>query len=220
MFTLTLLVGSIALADSINPSTLVPGLWLATAPAAGRLASFTLGVFAVYMIGGLVLLLGPGQVLISALHHLHGPLEHGLEAGGGLLVLAVAFVLWRSRAGGDGQPRARRSHSHASAFALGAGIMAIELPTGFMYFGAISAILAARPAPGLEIALLTGYNLLFIAPLVALMAVRRLAGVRIDRWMLSAETRLRYAGQLALSGVAGLAGAALVAIGLSGLFVF
>jgi cytochrome c biogenesis protein CcdA len=220
MFALTLLVASIALADSVNPSTLIPGLWLARAPAAGRLASYTLGVFAVYLIGGLVLLFGPGRVMINALHHFHGPLEHVLEAVGGLLVLAVAFALWRSRESGDGQPRERRSHTRTSAFALGAGIMTIELPTAFMYFGAISAILAARPAAPLQISLLAGYNALFVAPLAVLLAVRRFAGVRVDRWTLSAEARLRYAGQLALSGVAAVAGAALLAIGLSGLLVF
>jgi hypothetical protein len=98
--------------------------------------------------------------------------------------------------------------------------MAIELPTAFMYsVGAISAILAPRLAAPLEIALLAAYNVLFIAPLVALLAVRRYAAARVDRWIRSAEARLRYAGQLALSGVAGLAGAALLAMGLSGIFV-
>lgn len=227
MFALTALVASIAVVDSINPSTLVPGLWLATTPAAGRLASYTLGVFTVYLIGGLVLVFGPGRVLINALHHVHGPVEHVLEAVGGLLVLAVAFAMWRSRTPGDGDPGARLSHTHApafdtraSAFALGAGIMAIELPTAFMYFGAISAILAARPAAPLEISLLAAYNALFVAPLVALLAVSRFATVRSDRWIRSAEERLRYAGQAALSGVAAVAGTALLAIGLSGLFVF
>jgi cytochrome c biogenesis protein CcdA len=220
MVALTLLVASIALADSVNPSTLVPGLWLATAPRAGRLASFTLGVFTVYLIGGLVLLFGPERVVINALHHVHGPLEHVLEAVGGLVVLAVAFAVWRTRAGGDGLPHARRPNTRASAFALGAGIMAIELPTAFMYFGAISAILAARPAVPLEISLVVAYNAIFVAPLVALLAVRRFAGVRSDRCVRSAEARLRYAGQLALSGVAALAGTALLAIGLIGLFVF
>ncbi len=52
MLALTALVASIGLADSINPSTLIPGLWLATTPATGRLASYTLGVFAVYTLGG------------------------------------------------------------------------------------------------------------------------------------------------------------------------
>ena len=98
--------------------------------------------------------------------------------------------------------------------------MAIELPTAFMYFGAISAILAARLAAPLEISMLAVYNALFVAPLVALLVVRRLAGVRLDGWIASAEARLRYVGQLALSGVAALAGAALLAVGLSGLIVF
>jgi hypothetical protein len=217
MFALTLLVVSIALADSLNPSTLIPGLWLASAPAAGGLASFTLGVFAVYTAGGLVLLFGPGRVLINALHHFHGPLEHVLEAVGGLLVLAVAFVLWRSRAGKDDQPRARRSYTRTSAFALGVGIMAIELPTAFMYFGVISAILAAHPAAPVEVSLVVAYNVLFVAPLVALLAVRRLGGARVDEWIAAAEARVRYVGQLALSGVAALAGAALLTLGLTGL---
>jgi hypothetical protein len=78
MFAVTLLVASIALADSVNPSTLVRGLWLAAPPAGCRLASFTLGVFVVYTTGGLVLLFGPGRILINALHHFHGPLEHVL----------------------------------------------------------------------------------------------------------------------------------------------
>ena len=217
MFALTLLVTSVALADSLNPSTLIPGLWFASAPAAGRLASFTLGVFAVYTTGGLVLLFGPGRVLINALHHFHGPFEHALEAAGGVVVLVVAVVLWRSRSGGDDEPSARRSYTRASAFALGAGIMAFELPTAFMYFGVISAILAAHPAAPIQFALVVAYNVLFIAPLIALLAIRRWGGTRVDRWIASAETRVRYVGQLALSGVAALAGTALLAIGLSGL---
>jgi len=217
MIALTLLVASVALADSLNPSTVIPGLWLASAPAAGGLASFTLGVFSVYTAGGLVLLFGPGRVLINALHHFHGPFEHVVEAVGGLLVLAVAVALWRSRTSRDEQPRARRSYTRASAFALGAGIMAIELPTAFMYFGVISAILAAHQAAPAEFALVVAYNVLFVAPLIALLAIRRWGGERVDGWITSAESRVRYVGQLALSGVAALAGAALLAIGLSGL---
>jgi hypothetical protein len=83
-------VASIALADSINPSTLIPALWLATAPSAGRLASYTLGVFVVYMTGGLVLLLGPGQVVIGALHHVGGPLGNSRHASAGAVRNLVA----------------------------------------------------------------------------------------------------------------------------------
>jgi cytochrome c biogenesis protein CcdA len=219
MLGLSLLVVTIALADSVNPSTVVPALWLASASSGHRLASYTLGVFAIYLTGGLVLLLGPGPALIATLHHLHGPLEHALQAIGGIVALAVALVLWRSRKKTDDQPRPRRSPTRASAFALGAGIMTIELPTAFMYFGAISAILAARPPASIQISLLVTYNALFVAPLVALLAVRRLAGARADRWIASAGGRLRYLGQLALTGVAGAAGAMLLAIGLNGLLI-
>ncbi len=219
MLGLTLLVASIAVADSVNPSTVIPALWLATAPSAGRLASYTLGVFVVYLTGGLVLVFGPGRILIGALRHVRGPFEHIIEAVGGIIALAIAFVMWRSRTAADHRPRARRSQTRTSAFALGAGIMAVELPTAFMYFGAISAILAARPAAPLEISLVTMYSALFVAPLVGLLAFRRLAGARADRWIASGQARLRYAGQVALTGVAGVAGVALLAIGLDGLLV-
>ena len=76
MLGLTLLVASIAIADSINPSTVIPALWLAGGSSSGRLASYTRGVFLVYLAGGIVLLFGPGQVAIGALHHIQGSLEH------------------------------------------------------------------------------------------------------------------------------------------------
>jgi cytochrome c biogenesis protein CcdA len=219
MLGLTLLVGSIALADSINPSTVIPALWLASASPASTLVSYTLGVFAVYLAGGLVLVLGPGPALIAALRGVQGPVEHAVQAAGGVLALAFAFALWRSSRTGRDQPRARRCYTRASAFSLGAGIMAVELPTAFMYFGAISAILAARPGAPVEISLLLAYNALFVAPLAAFLVIRRLVGDRADQWITAAETRLRRIGQVALTVVAGTAGAALLTLGVGGLLV-
>ncbi len=222
MMGLTLLVASIAIADSINPSTLVPALWLAGAREGRGLATFTFGVFAVYLAGGLVLILGPGPALINALHHVGGSIEHGLEAAGGIGALVFAVFIWRSgrpTPGAVDTPEVTRAphHSPASAFALGAGIMVIELPTAFMYFAAISAILAGRaPVPG-QIALLLVYNVLFVAPLIAILLVRRLAGERGDRWLAGAGAWLRRAGRVALTGVAGAGGAALLVLGLGGL---
>ena len=126
MLELTVLVASIGVADSINPSTIVPAMWLASQPRARGLAFYILGVFAVYLAGGLVLVLGPGPSLIAALHHVRGPAEHALQAAGGVLVLCFAFAVWRSGHNGRAESRPRRSYTRASAFALGAGIMAIE----------------------------------------------------------------------------------------------
>jgi cytochrome c biogenesis protein CcdA len=217
MVGLTLVVASIGFADSINPSTIVPALWLASAPRARGIGSYALGVFAIYLAGGIVLVFGPGPSLIAALHHARGPTEHAVQAGGGVLALGFALAVWRSRRRERGGTRVRRTYTRASAFALGAGIMVIELPTAFMYFGAISAILAARPAAPVEVGLLISYNALFAAPLLAVMAVRRLAGERAEQWIASGEALVRRAGAFVLAGVASTAGAALLAIGLVGL---
>jgi cytochrome c biogenesis protein CcdA len=217
MLGLTLLVASIALADSINPSTLIPALWLARGRRARVLVSYTAGVFTVYLVGGLVLLLGPGQLLISSLHHIHGPLEHALQAAGGILALAFGLVSWRLRVEPASARPPGRLRKPLGAFALGAAIMAVELPTAFMYFGAISAVLAARPPAPAEIVLMIAYNAVFVAPLVALALIRRYAGASAERWLIAANARMRYVGQVALAGVAGVFGVALTAIGVNGL---
>jgi cytochrome c biogenesis protein CcdA len=213
---LMLLVASIGVADSINPSTVVPALWMASTPRA-HLASFTAGVFAMYYLGGLVLVFGPGPALISSLHDFHGTFEHGLEAGGGVIVLVAALALWRSRHSERSVRLPRPGCTRSSAFGLGAGIMAIELPTAFMYFGAISAVLAVHPVAVEEISLLVVYNALFVAPLVAILAIRRFAGARAERWLAAAWERLIGLGQLLLAGLTGSAGAALLIIGITGL---
>jgi hypothetical protein len=94
--------------------------------------------------------------------------------------------------------------------------MALELPTAFMYFGAISAILASHSALVIEISLLVAYNVLFVAPLLAIIAIRQLAGERADRWLTSGEQWLHRVGRLALVGVAGAAGIVFATLGLSG----
>jgi len=216
MPTLTLLVASIAFADSINPSTVVPALWMASTPRA-HLASFTLGVFAVYLAGGLVLVFGPGPAIISALHHVGGTVEHSIEAAAGVGVLVLALGLWRSRHRQQSARLPKPGCTSASAFTLGAGIMAVELPTAFIYFGAISAVLASHRAAALEVSLLVVYNALFVAPLVAIIVIRRLAGERGERWLTSSWERVRGCGQVALAALTGAAGAALVILGVAGL---
>jgi cytochrome c biogenesis protein CcdA len=217
VFGLALLVASIGLADSINPSTVVPALWLAGTSAPRVLAGFTLGVFAAYLVGGLVLVLGPGPVLIHALHHLQGTVEHLIEAAFGIGAIVFAVVLLRSRRDKRQRPGLRRPVTPMSAFTLGAGIMVLELPTAFIYFGAITAILASHPGTAVEISLLLAYNVLFVAPLIALLAARRLAGERADRWIAVAETRLHRIGQIAITAVAGVGGVALLTVGVAGL---
>jgi cytochrome c biogenesis protein CcdA len=207
-----MLVASVALADSINPSTVVPALYLAGGPRGRGLATYTLGVFMVYLTGGIVLVLGPGPSLIAALHRAGPRFEHGAEALIGLAALAFALFIWRSRHGAE-EPRRRRFDTRVSAFALGAGISAIELPTAFLYFGVVTAILNSSAGAGTEIALVVAYNALFVLPLVAIIALR----TRIRRRLATVMAWTWRSGPALLAGIATLVGAGLLGIGVSGL---
>jgi cytochrome c biogenesis protein CcdA len=218
MPTLVLYVASIAIADSINPSTVVPALWMASRPRA-HLMSFTVGVFVAYLAGGLVLVFGPGPLLIAALRHVQGTAEHTVEVGGGLVVLAVSVGLWRSRHDQRITRLPRPGCTRSSAFALGVAIMAVELPTAFIYFGAISAVLAAHQGAAAEVSALLVYNALFVTPLVAIAALRRFAGDGVERWLASGSERVIAFGQLLLTGLTGCAGALLLILGVTGLVV-
>ena len=57
---------SVGLADSLNPSTVGPALYLATVrKRVWRVTQFTIGVFSVTFAGGLVLTIGPGRFLLG-----------------------------------------------------------------------------------------------------------------------------------------------------------
>ena len=93
MLDLVAIVVSIALVDSLNPSTVGPALYLATAKdARGGLARFTAGVFGVSLIGGLALALGPGELILSAVPHPSAAAKHSIELGLG--VAALLFGLF------------------------------------------------------------------------------------------------------------------------------
>src|SRR5207247_11358128 len=58
---------------------------------------------------------------------------------------------------------------------LGAGIMAVELPTAFPYFGALLAILGVKGLAR-QALLVVAYNIVFVAPLLCLIVVAAAGG--------------------------------------------
>jgi cytochrome c biogenesis protein CcdA len=170
---------TIGLADSINPSTIAPALYIATARNAERsLVAFILGVFLVYLAGGLVLTLGPGRLILSALPHPGAETKHWLEIALGLAALIVSAGLWRVRERVEASFRRAESRLGPSSFLVGAGIMAVELPTAFPYFAVIAALVGSDVSIVAEIVLLVLFNVAFVAPLLAIIAVRRALGER------------------------------------------
>lgn len=222
MLALLGLVVSIGLVDSLNPSTVGPALVIAAGdrPVA-RLTAFIAGVFVVSMVAGVALLLGPGQVVLDAIPHPDARTKHLAQLAGGLLLLALAALAWRARhrlrrqlTASDRRPA--RS-SVIAALALGAGIMAVEVPTAFPYFAAIAAILSAHPSVPRQLALLAAYNLAFVLPMLAILAASAATGPEARRRLQHLRTWVARRAGLIISAVAASAGTALIVVGVSGL---
>jgi cytochrome c biogenesis protein CcdA len=178
MLALIALVVSIGAADALNPSTLAPALFFAVGPRGRRdVAGFTFGIFAVSLAGGLALAFGPGQVLLTRVSKPSPHTVHLIELVAGGVALPVAAVLWHARAHFAAR-LARTQPSGRSALLLGAGIMAVELPTAVPYFAAIAAIVESGHSDSTQIVLLLLYNAAFVAPLVLLLVILALTGVR------------------------------------------
>ena len=212
---LALLVLAIGIADSINPSTVAPALYLALGHDGVRsVAAFTAGVFTVYLAGGIALTLGPA----SAVPNPGATLKHLIEIGLGLGTLAFALVLWLTRGRIARRLADEERRVRGAPVLLGAAIMAVELPTAFPLFAAIAAIVASGRGPVTEVLLIVLFTVAFVTPLLAILGVRAAAGApgraRLERLRLSLERRapvllpalaLAIAAALLLAGGIGLA---------------
>jgi cytochrome c biogenesis protein CcdA len=212
------LVVSIAAADSLNPSTLAPALFFAIGPHGRRdVATFTLGVFAVSFAGGLALTFGPGQALLTRVSKPSPHTVHLIELVAGGAALPAAAVLWRVRAHVAAHLAGGKEPSGRSAWLVGAGIMAVELPTAVPYLAAIAAIVESGHGDTTQIFLVLLYNVVFVAPLVVLLAVLELTGARGAQIAASARLQLdRWAPRVAPAAL-GVASAVLLTLGAIGL---
>lgn len=218
MLRLMAVVASIGLADSLNPSTIAPALYLASAPHAKRhVAQFTVGVFLVYLLGGLVLVFGPGHLLLSLLPHPHRRLSYILEVVAGVAMITAAAFVWgyRDRLSTRRMPTPK-STSRSSAL-LGATISAVELPTAFPYFAAIAAIVGGDVGPVRQVILLALFNFCFVLPLIAILVTLEVAGDRAQAVLAHARAGLEAHWPAVLAAVALLAGVFAVLIGATGL---
>ncbi len=211
------LVISIGLVDSLNPSTIGPALYLAHGDHPRlRVAEFTASVFLVYLAGGTLIALGPGQLVRSALPHAHATPRHIAEIVAGALLIVTAVIVWRSRARivrrGLPQPRGRKS-----SMLMGATIMAVELPTAFPYFAAIAAIVGAGLNPGKSFGLLLIFNLCFIAPLLGILLVLTVAGPRSERFLTLGRGFLERRWPHVVAILIGVVGVLAILLGVTGL---
>jgi len=218
MLRVLVLVVTLGIADSINPSTVAPALYIATAKdARGSVASFTVGVFAISLIGGLALALGPGQLLFSWIPHPSRESHHLIELALGVVALALSAVLWRGREGLSRRISKSEAQSERASFALGAGIMVLELPTAFPYFAAIAAVVDSGANVLAQIGLIVLFNVVFILPLLGIVALRSLSGEAAERRLAALRDWLHRRAGVLLSALVFGVGVALLTFGGLGL---
>jgi cytochrome c biogenesis protein CcdA len=218
MLRLMVVVISIGLADSLNPSTIAPALYLATGEHARKqVLEFTVGVFFVYLIGGLVIDFGPGHLLLSLVPHPSRRVGYILEVVAGVAMLTAAAFVWgyRDRLATRRLPRPKAT-GRSSAL-LGATITAVELPTAFPYFAAIAAIVGSDVGPIKQVILLVLFNVCFVLPLLVILATVEFAGPRATRLLARAREKLEAHWPAILATVALLAGVFVTLIGVTGL---
>jgi cytochrome c biogenesis protein CcdA len=211
-------VVSLALADSINPVTILVAAYLASRDEPRpRVAGFVIGVFSVYLLGGLVLMLGPGELLRSASGSHDSPGFHVASLVLGAAAIAAAVALWtrRSRWGRPELPD--RALEPGSAFVLGAAVTGIDLPTAFPYFAAIGAIVSSDASLAWQIVLLVAFNALYVLPLAVILTAHLLLADRFEPMLARLRGALDRAAVPLVVAITLTAGLALAVSGARGL---
>jgi cytochrome c biogenesis protein CcdA len=218
MLRLAGVVIAVGLADSLNPSTIGPALYLAAArKGALRVTLFAIGVFTVNLAAGIVLTIGPGRLLRGLVPHPQRTGRHVLELVAGVMLLAVAVALWLGRRSLARRELAMRNGGGGSALIAGGLIAAVELPTAVPYLAVIAAIVASSADVPQAIGLLALYCVAFVAPLLVIVATLLVAGERADRWLQKGSAWLQRRWPVVLASLLLLVGSGLTVVGGAGL---
>jgi cytochrome c biogenesis protein CcdA len=218
MVRLLAVVVTVGLADSLNPSTVGPALYLATGSRrVARVTAFTAGVFLVNLCTGIALAVGPLKLLAGLFPHPRRTVVHALEVVAGVVLVAAAVALWLTRGRLARRTLPMRGGGGRSAFIAGASIAAIELPTAAPYLAVIAAVAASSATFAQTVVLLALFNVAFVLPLLAIVAILLIAGPRADPLLESCGAWLQRNWPIVLAGLLLLVGSSLTAAGAAGL---
>ena len=216
MLRLAVVAVSVGLADSLNPSTIGPALYLATGRRrVVRVTLFTIGVFTVNLAAGIVLALGPGRLLLGLVPHPQGTVRHAIELVAGVVLLVLSAALWLGRRNLAGR-ELPMGHG-GTALIAGGAIAAVELPTAAPYLAVIAAIVASSATAPQAIGLVAAYCVAFVAPLLAIIVILLVAGEHAEGWLQKGRTWLQRQWPVVCAVLLLLVGSGLTILGGAGL---
>lgn len=208
-------VFGIALLDSLNPSALVVTLrLLSTDSPTGKLLAYVAGVFCLYLAVGVALMAGLDLALGSIAAVGRGAIGHAVQVIVGAAMLGYA-VLAPDEPHDEprfGVPGAGRRRAY---FVLGATVTGVELTTALPYLAAVGILTQARLPPSQWLAILVGYNVVFVLPPLALLVGYRLVRRRLEARIDGLQARLEREARGTFLWVVGIVGFLLLADGLS-----
>ena len=175
-------------------------------------------MFVVYLLGGLAVALGPGELLLDLVPHPRPELKYLFEIIGGVVLLTLAMVLWsfrkllaKRRAPRGPAPTAAPARSSAPRSPR------VELPTAFPYFAAIAAVVGSGYGVWHQVFLILIFNVAFVLPLLAIIAVLQFAGPNAQRMLIASREWLERHWPVTLAVIGLIAGLFCVFIGITGL---
>ncbi len=174
MHTLLMSLAMIAAFDSLNPTATALQIYLLSTPKPiARSISFIFGVFSAYWAMGLLITLGWGQLMKTALSTVNfawsEPYFYGIQLLLGIVLFIVGFTLKSST-----QPNQKKRPQKLTAdrtFLLGMAVTIWEFPTALPYLAAIEQITRAKLDLFSIISILGVYNLIFVLPLIILLSI-------------------------------------------------
>lgn len=172
----------LGLLDSLNPFSIAAcAVVIAGQQSLGRGLAFIIATFLVYFLTGVALVTGWAELLIAFKPMIKPWMKLALWLVLALSCFIGAIILWRRPPMGEG--KAVKQPSSAAIigvflFALGATLS--DMPTAFPYFGAIPIMVATGANLLGLLAWLAFYSLLYVSPLILLLAYRLIAHQKFE----------------------------------------
>jgi cytochrome c biogenesis protein CcdA len=173
-------------------------------------------VFAVFLLGGVLVALGPGQAVLALVPHPRATARYVLETVAGGAMLLGGMLLWHHRHRLAEHDLPAQPGQRSSAI-LGATIAAVELPTAFPYFAVIVTVVGSGLDLGGQLLLLVIYNVCFVLPMILMVVTLTLTPKRAGELLTRAREILQARWPVILAALALLAGTFVLLLGITGL---